>query len=595
MGSLFNRTTKLRLRRIFRRRRKQVAAIGNTGEQSLERHLIKRLIRLPNIQRFLAGWIGLLLVLSIGVVMQTRALDSKYQTLQPRAGGTYTEGIIGSFTNASPLYASSAVDNAVSRLVFSSLLKHDKDNKLVGELAESWSVDEKELVYTVKLKPNLQWHDGKSLTSKDIVYTYQLIQNPEAKSYLFSSWQGIRVEAPDANTVVFTLPNSLSSFPYSMTNGIVPQHILSSVDPAQLRSNGFNNTEPIGSGPFKFSKVEVVGTTPEARQERIAFNAFDNYYNGRPKIDTFIIRTFTKETALTAAYTEKEVNAMVGLSSLPDQFADDNNVQEYGIPLTGEVLVFFKTTQDVLKDPAVRKALVMSSNKKTMFEQLPYPLVAIDGPLLRSHIGYDKAYAQVTGQPDEAKKVLDAAGWVIDPATGFRVKNGIKLTFRLFSQMSSEYSSVAGSLQKQWREIGIDMQVELQNDQDLQSTLALHNYDALLYGISVGSDPDVFPYWHGSQADARSSTRLNFSEYVSTVANQGLEAGRTRSDAQLRTVKYKSFLEAWRNDAPALALYQPRFLYVAYAPLYGFDSTSANSAADRFTQVENWMIREHLQ
>lgn len=592
---MLKRTTKLRWRRVFRRRRKQVVAIGSSTEQNIERHLIRRLVRIPGVRRFLVGWIGLFLVLGVGLVLQTRVLGTKYQTVQPKPGGTYTEGIIGGFSNASPLYASNIVDSSVSRLVFAGLFKHDDQGKLASDLAESWTVDSKELVYTVKLKKNLYWHDGKPLTSKDVVFTYKQIQNPETKSYLYPSWQNIKIEAADENTVVFTLPNSLSSFPYSLTNGLVPEHILGSTNPSQLRSSGFNNVNPIGSGPFRFSKVEVVGNSVDARQTRIALNASDNYHAGKPKIDTFIIRTYPNETQLIDAYSNKQVNAMVGLTSMPDQFAEDDTVEEFSVPLAGEVLIFFKTTQDVLKEPEVRKALVLGANKNEIFDQLPYPLVSVDGPLLKSHIGYDKSLAQVTGKPEEAKKVLDAAGWVADPQTGIRVKNGQKLSFRVYSQMSSEYSSVASSLQKQWRDIGVDMQVELQNDQDLQGTLALHNYDALLYGIAAGSDPDVFAYWHGSQADPRSTTRLNFSEYNSRTANTALEGGRTRSDPQIRSVKYKPFLEAWRKDNPALALYQPRFLYVAREPLYGYDSVSANSAADRYTNVHNWMIRQGLQ
>lgn len=592
---MLKRTTKLRWRRVFRRRRKQVVAIGSSTEQNIERHFIKRLVRIPGVRRFLLGWLGLLLVLGIGLIVQTRVLGTKYQTVQPEPGGTYTEGIMGSFSNANPLYASNIVDSSVSRLVFSGLFKYDEKGKLVGDLADGWTIDQKELVYTVKLKNNLLWHDGKPLTSKDVVYTYKQIQNPETKSYLYPSWQNIKIEAPDEHTVVFTLPNSLSSFPYSLTNGIIPEHVLATTKPSQLRSSSFNNVNPVGSGPFRFSKVEVVGNSVDARQARIALNASENYYAGRPKIDTFIVRTYPNESQLIDAYSDHQIDAMVGLTSLPDQFANDDSVEEFSVPLAGEVFVFFKTTQDVLKDPEVRKALVLGANKGAIFEQLPYPLVSIDQPLLRSHIGYDQAQAQVTGKPDEAKKILDAAGWVPDPNTGIRSKDGQKLSFKLYSQMTSEYSSVASSLQKQWRDIGVDMQVELQNDQDLQGTLALHNYDALLYGIAVGSDPDVFAYWHSTQADPRSSTRLNFSEYNSKAASTALEGGRTRSDPQIRAVKYRPFLDAWRKDNPALALYQPRFLYVAYKPLHGYDSTSANSAADRFTNVQNWMVREGLQ
>lgn len=579
----------------MRKRRRRVGKISSETERGLERHLMKRLASLPKIRRFLAGWVGLLFLLAIGLVLQSRALSGKYQTVQAKPGGTYSEGIIGSFTNSNPLYTSSSVDSSVSRLVFSGLLKHDKQNKLAGDLAKEWSLDPTETIYTVKLRDNLKWHDGKPLTAKDVVFTYKLIQNPDTKSYLNASWQNIKIDSPNDSTVVFTLTNSLSSFPDSLTNGIVPEHVLGKVNPAQLRSNAFNNVTPVGSGPFKFSKVEVVGNTLNDRQERIALNAFGSYHFGRPKLDNFIIRTFSNETSLGNAYTDKQVNAMVGLASLPDSLIGKQDTREFGVPLSGEVLVFFKTSQDVLKDQAVRKALVLAADKKELFRQLDYPLSSTDEPLLKSHIGYDKKLEQVTGKADEARKTLDAAGWIVEPASGIRSKNGQKLSFKLNSQSTSEYSAISGSLQKQWRAIGADMKVELQSDQELQSTLALHNYDALLYGISIGSDPDVFAYWHSSQADPRSSTRLNFSEYKSTVADQALESGRTRSDPQLRALKYKPFLEAWKTDAPALALYQPRFLYIARVPFYNFDVKAANSSSDRYTNVEQWMIREGRQ
>jgi hypothetical protein len=123
-----------------------------------------------------------------------------------------------------------------------------------------------------------------------------------------------------------------------------------------------------------------------------------------------------------------------------------------------------------------------------------------------------------------------------------------------------------------------------------QNTLSLHAYDALLYGASIGVDPDVFAYWDGSQADIRSASRLNFSEYNSPAANLSLEAGRTRLDTALRVIKYRSFLEAWQSDAPALGLYQPRYLYISHVQVYGLGTNEINTDADRFTNVQNWMV-----
>jgi len=129
----------------------------------------------------------------------------------------------------------------------------------------------------------------------------------------------------------------------------------------------------------------------------------------------------------------------------------------------------------------------------------------------------------------------------------------------------------------------------------MQSIVSGHNYEALLFGLSVGIDPDVYPFWHSSQADIRSDTRLNLSEYDSKKADLALEAGRTRSDKSNQSVKYQPFLQAWRNDYPALALYQPQFLYVTPLQLTGFDYSVAQSSVDRFITVTDWKIRNQNQ
>jgi peptide/nickel transport system substrate-binding protein len=118
------------------------------------------------------------------------------------------------------------------------------------------------------------------------------------------------------------------------------------------------------------------------------------------------------------------------------------------------------------------------------------------------------------------------------------------------------------------------------------------DYDALLFGTSIGADPDVYVYWHSSQIDPNSPVRLNFSQYSSAGADAGLEAGRTRLDPALRAAKYQPFLQAWQTDAPALGLYQPRFLYLTRGPVYGLEEATINSDIGRFRNVHNWQVRE---
>jgi peptide/nickel transport system substrate-binding protein len=588
---MVDRATKLRWRRRFRRSQKHVENIGVQAEQGLEEHFFRRLNRFVSVRRFVFGWILLFALLSTGVVLQARALSRYYTTLQPVPGGVFTEGVVGSFTNANPLYATGSADAAVSKLVFSGLMKYNEKNQLVGDLAEKVESDDRAVIFTVTLRPNLKWHDGRDVTAEDIVFTYKTIQNPDAKSPLRSNWVNVKIEAKDPRVVVFTLPHGLASFPHSLTTGIVPKHLLDNIPASQLRSVAFNTVNPVGAGPFKWGAVEVQGTTPTDREERVGLVANTMYHLGEPKLSRFIIRAFRDEARLTESFKNKELTAVAGLNTIPDGISNDPTVHEFNIPLTGEVMVFFRNSQDILKEKKVRQALVRATDRNEIIRGLGYPVIAAKGPFLQSHIGYNKNFVQLEASKQEAKNILEADGWKEGP-DGIRVKDGKLLSFRLYSQSNSQYAFVSQALQRQWREIGVDVQVILQQETDLQSTISFHNFDALLYGISLGTDPDVFAYWHSSQADPRSANRLNFSEYNSKLADQALEGGRSRLDRGLREVKYLSFLDAWREDAPAIALYQPRFLYLSDEVIHNFNPTTINSPVDRYANVHNWMIRE---
>ncbi len=587
---MVNKTTKLRWRRRLRRSRYQVENLSVQAEQGIEQHFFKRLGRLGSVRRFAFGWVMLVMLLGLGVLLQVRALSPYYQTIQPANGGIYTEGILGTFTTANPLYASGPVDGSVSKLLFAAPMKYSADNRLITDLAQELKTDDRSIEYTLTLKDDLRWHDGKRVTADDVIFTYQLIQNPDAKSSLRANWVGIKMEKADEKSVKFTLPHPLSSFPTLLTTGLIPKHLLDSTTPSQLRTALFNTTSPVGTGPFKWDSIQISGQTPEAREEQIGLSANEHYHAGRPSLDRIIVKGIHTHDSLIRQFNNQEIDAMVGLDKLPDSVKADTSISQYEMPINAQVMVFFKSSSEILKDKIIRQALTKGTNRAEIIKALGYGVIPVNGPLLKSHLGYAADTTQFAYNLDEANDLLEQNGWVKN-VDGMRAKNETPLTVQLYSQNNGEYALVTQILQRQWRDLGVKVEVVLQEDTDLQNTLALHGYDALLYGITVGSDPDVFAYWHSSQADLRASSRLNFSEFKSSTADSALEGGRTRSDDAIRAPKYKPFLAAWREEAPAIGLYQPRFLYVTRGTLYGFNSKVVNTVTDRYTNVQNWRIR----
>ncbi len=589
---MLKRTTKLRMRRGIKQKRAAVEGMSVQAEENLDKHFFRRLGRLFEVRRFVFGWIILLVLLASGVTMQLQALGRYHQDLTPVAGGSYTEGMVGNFTNANPIYATGLVDASVAKLLFSSLLKYDSNNQLVGDLAESWTVDAEDTTYTVVLKSGLKWHDGHDLTADDVAFTFKTIQNPDSKSPLFNAWRGIEVKAKDARTVTFTLPNPLAPFVYSLTTGIIPKHSLENIQIAQLRSAPFNTAKPIGSGPFAWDTVEVIAGEEGADSQNVGFKAFADYHAGEPKLDNFVIKTYPNEAKLVDAFQKQEVNSLVGLNNLPDRLIFDRDVAQNAVPLTAEVGAFLKNDSEFLKDNRVRQALVHAVNIPAILEELGYPVIPADEPLLKGQLGYNRDYRQLPQDVAKAKQLLDEAGWKLPEGEAIRANDQTKMSLRFYAVNNADNTKVVQLIQRAWQEVGVETIVTLPPDTELQDIVNGRVYDVLLYGVSIGVDPDVFAYWHSTQADPRSMSRLNFSNYKSSSADKALEAGRSRSDPALRAAKYAPFLQAWRNDAPALMLYQPRFLYITRGSLFGYDAKRVNTASDRFNNVHNWMARQ---
>ncbi len=586
------RLIRLRLRRHFRKGQRQVEDLSTQAEQGIEEHLFKRFERLLPVRRFVFSWVGLLLLLITGLVVQNLLLGNYYQSVGTVPGGIYSEGIRGRFTNASPLYATSDADASVSRLVFAGLFRQDAEGKLAGDLASSYTVDARGTAYTVHLKPNLSWQDGQRLTSADVVFTYQAIQNPDAKSPLQSGWQGIVVSAPDASTVVFKLPDILASFPYNLTNGIVPKHILGTVPAADLRASDFNTVRPVGAGPFAWQAIQVSGDgNPGNAGQQIALVPFSGYNSGKPKLQKFVVQVFASGPAMVKAFQSKQLTGIEGLTERPQSLHSDSGIVEHSLPLRAAAMVFFKTSEGVLANQPVRQALVQAADVSQIVRQLGYPARLVREPLLVGQLGYDPSLTQPAFDLKAAKTLLDSNGWMTGK-DGFRAKGGQSLAFSLLAANTAEDRQVTRQLNRQWRALGVKLNVQLQNAADFQSSLSSHSYEAILNGISIGEDPDVFVYWDSSQADIRSSNRLNLSEYKNPAADAALEAGRTRLDPTLRTVKYRPFLQAWQHDSPALGLYQPRVLYLTNGGVSGLGEGAINTPTDRYINVHNWQIRQ---
>ena len=520
------------------------------------------------------------MVLSFGALYwQLGNLKTYYLAQAPAPGGTYIEGLVGETSIINPLFPESDASTAVSNLVFNGLFIHDNQGKLVPRLAESYSVSDDGLTYGVSLRRDVYWQDKEPFTAKDVAFTYRMIKHPDVRSPLRSDWKDIDVQAVDDYTVNFVLPNRYTPFPNFLTVGIVPEHLLSKYEPSQLRLNNFNQ-KPVGTGPFMVNNY-----TPNRKQIELVAN--QNYFLGQPKLNQFIIKLYENYDDALDAFRKTEIN---GMEMSTQQLGDARTIEESKIHsslLSTQTYAFFNTQKGHLKDTNVRKALVQSVSPQKAAGVLDYSYKPARSALLQEHFHYGADFDQLPYNLEEAKKHLEAAGF--QKNGDYYTKDNQPLTLHLVALDSPEYSRVADYLVGAWKQLGVKVEAQKVPLEVLKNSFMLtRNYDILLFGVKLGADPDVYAYWHSSQAQNKG---LNLSSYKSDIADEALEAGRTRTDKQLRKAKYETFLQTWKADAPAVALYRFRYYYLTRKKASGIlPGDVLVDKQERYFNVQDWTV-----
>ncbi len=168
-------------------------------------------------------------------------------------------------------------------------------------------------------------------------------------------------------------------------------------------------------------------------------------------------------------------------------------------------------------------------------------------------------------------------------------ENGDILELNLVTADTREYQSAANLIAGFWQEIGIKTNLNYVSAKNIsREVLKGRNYDILLYGEIVGSDPDQYPFWHSSQKDYPG---LNLSSYSDKEVDQILERARETVDDDELVEFYIRFQDKILEDRPAIFLYMPTYTYAMSDKVRGFGVARISSPSDRFADVCGWYIK----
>ncbi len=548
--------------------------------------IVRRWDNIRDVRRHALVWLLLVGVLISSLALQLVAMQKAYQAPAPVAGGTYAEGVIGQFETLNPIFAITSPERSAAKLAFAGLLGYDQNGALSGDLAQSWSVEDGGKRFVVTLRPNLVWQDGKPLTVADVMFTIKSIQDPLVRSPLYSAWRSVGVKQLDDRRLEFSLPAPFAPFPQLLTVGILPAHVLAGVQPADMRVARFN-LQPVGSGPFSVSNLQVVDKNKGRLIIRFAANP--NYWRGAPMLDRFRLHIYKNRDDLRRSFLSGEVNA-VGDFSVQEirQIQATRRVTVTEAPLNNVVMAIFRTDEGPLKDIKVRQALALGTNRQAIADgPLGGRVSPLSIPLPPNLVPTAAGLGQAGYDPKAAQQLLGAAGWKRG-TDGKLEKDGQPLRLNAAAVKSGDYPKALEALAGQWAQLGVSVNIILTNSENAQQDIiAPRAYDVLLYEMAVGADPDVFAYWHSSQANPQG---LNLANLRSFKIDDALDSARSRPEPDLRAAKYRTFIEDWIAQTPGVALYQPRLHYVSNPDVTALGGKPLADSVDRYRGVLYWSV-----
>lgn len=505
----------------------------------------------------------------------------------PASGGEFIEGVVGQPAFINPVLAKpGTVDDDLVALTFANLL----------DLSESLKSEKNFKVWTLRLKENARWQDETPITSDDVIFTIQAIQDPDVLSPLFSDWQNIKVSRVSEREIRFELPTSYSLFENLLKKlRPIPKKIFADIAPANIKLSSYN-LEPFGSGPFLYEKMERK-KDGFISQFQLKINPAYRSIGSLPYLKRFTFHFFENEEGLIEAYNSGIIDGFLATDySLIDKI-EINSLTEK-IPTTKYYALFFNPNANpILESKEIRKALQLATDINSLINQefKGYALLEA-GPIPPTLPSYNKEIEKdVSFNPSLAKELIANAGWIFNPEINLWQKveknnSTQELAVILKTPDTPLLLRMAQRIQKDWQAIGIKTEIEKYDPALLgEEIIKNRDYQILLFGNIVSLEPDLFSFWHSTE---RFYPGLNLSFFNDSLTDNLIALSRqvAPQDPQRNKLLFQ-IQERITSELGALFLVNPQYLYIHRASRPQVVIETLSLASDRFEKVNQWHIK----
>ncbi len=436
-------------------------------------------------------------------------------------------------TNLDPRVGQDAQSERIDNLIFDDLLSRGNNLDVVPGLAERWEVPDP-LTYIFHLHHGVKFHDGRPLTSRDVMWTFDSllsgkIRSPKAAAYRFVK----SLDAPDDFTVVFHMKEPDAALLWNLSDGavgIVPYN-----------SGAEMSTHPVGSGPFKFVSAET--------DKEVIIERNKDYWGDKAKLAQVRFAIVPDATTQALELRKGSGDVIINGSFPPDTvltLAREESLAIETAPGTRLAYLGFNLRDPILKDVRVRQAVAYALDRKPMIDYLwrgeAQPARSVLPP---QSWAYDGNVPQYNHDPEKARQLLDAAG--------YSEVNGVRFHITMKTSTDENTRLMVAVMQQQLREVGIALDIRSFEFGTFFSDVTHGAFQ--LYGlrwIGGNEDPDIFYVFHSSRFPPNGANRGFYSNpHIDALIDQA----RREVDPKLRKPLYDELQLQLAEELPYIDLW----------------------------------------
>lgn len=500
------------------------------------------------------------------------------QAVVGTAGGTLTGGFdVGPGGSPAQFYPPSMGAGYVwLEKYFSKLVVYDAGfTKMQGELAESWTVSADAKTFTFKLRPNVKWTDGMAFTSDDVKFSVELAKNPDSQNVYQPKYTDIAdIATPDPLTAVITTNKPNVALMDAMVFVFMfPKHALASIAVKDLPKSDWWYTNPIGTGPYKWSKY-----VPDQYVELVANDA---YWRGRPKLDKLINRYFKESGSALIALQKGEIQFTY--VTLDESELVKKNANLTLIPGPSQVANYlqFNLKDPRFQDVRVRQAFMYAIDRSTIVNQL-FKGAAVVIPCAFDSAQYQPKDANPYARDvNKAKQLLKDANW--DAIKG----QPIELLTYYADQLTQD---ILVTMQQQLADVGVQITIKAVDVPTFNGFVnkAAPQFTLYYAGGANGAEPDVTSIYFLSTAVPPSGSNRGF--WSNADEDKAYIDGRAEADPTKRATDYQNACKIQNDQLPWAPMWVTTRFGAVAKNVQNFIYTPSAGSGKYYDQSELWSL-----